>query len=36
MKIKIFALALLISFCSPNTVDERIFIELSDLNNLKP
>ena len=35
MKIKIFALALLISFCSPNTIDERIFIELSDLNNLK-
>jgi DsbE subfamily thiol:disulfide oxidoreductase len=35
MKIKIFALALLISFCSPNTIDEGIFIELSDLNNLK-
>jgi len=35
MKIKILALALLISFCSPNTIDERIFIELSDLNNLK-
>jgi DsbE subfamily thiol:disulfide oxidoreductase len=35
MKIKIFALALLISFCSPNTFDERISIELSDLNNLK-
>jgi len=35
MKIKILALALLISFCSPNTIDERIFIELTDLNNLK-
>jgi DsbE subfamily thiol:disulfide oxidoreductase len=35
MKIKIFALALLISFCSPNIIDERISIELSDLNNLK-
>jgi len=35
MKIKFLALALLISFCSPNTIDERIFIELTDLNNLK-
>ena len=35
MKIKILAIALLISFCSPNTIDERIFIELTDLNNLK-
>jgi len=35
MKIKVLALALLISFCSQNTVDEGIFIETSDLNSLK-
>jgi len=35
MKIKILALALLISFCSADTVNERIFIEPSDLKNLK-
>ncbi|MAE33434.1 MAG: hypothetical protein CL493_03830 [Actinobacteria bacterium] len=35
MKIKILALALLISFCSADAVNERIFIEPSDLKNLK-
>ena len=35
MKIKILALALLISFCSTDAVNERIFIEPSDLKNLK-
>ena len=35
MKIKILALALLIPFCSADAVNERIFIEPSDLKNLK-
>jgi len=35
MKIKLLTLALFISFCSQNTVDEGIFIETSDLNSLK-
>ena len=35
MKIKIFAILILFSFCSPNTVDQNIFIDPSDLKNLK-
>jgi len=35
MKIKLLTLALFISFCSQNTVDEGIVIETSDLNSLK-
>ena len=35
MKIKLLIFVLLISFCSSNATDDGIFINSSDLNNLK-